>query len=339
MSTPRVAVVILNWNGRSFLERFLPLVETHTPAWVDLVVVDNASDDDSVAYLRGNHERIQIIELATNLGYAGGYKAALRQLPHDYYILLNSDIEVTPGWIEPIIEWMEKDASIAACQPKILSYHQRNMFEYAGASGGYLDRYGYPFCRGRMFDTLEEDQGQYDEPTEAFWATGACLFVRATAYQKAGGLDEDFFAHMEEIDLCWRFHHAGYKVMVVPTSMVYHVGGGTLPKASPTKTYLNFRNSLWILVKNLPTRYLIRALVVRTALDKLAAFRFLLSGHWRDCLAVFRAHVALYTHFRRLRRATKSIPHDLPEMLHKRSIVVDYYLLGRRTYRQVVRRT
>lgn len=336
MSNPLVAVVILNWNGRAFLEKFLPLVETHTPAWVDVVVADNGSTDGSVSWLRSAYADVQIIELPENMGFAGGYNAALEMVDARYFVLLNSDMEVTPRWIEPVIDLMESNPSLAACQPKIRSYDRPAYFEYAGASGGYLDHFGYPFCRGRIFDTLEQDLGQYDDPVQVFWATGACLFIRADVFRQLGGFDERFFAHMEEIDLCWRIHNAGYHVMVCPRSVVYHVGGGTLPKASPQKTYLNFRNSLWILVKNLPAGTLCRALLVRTVLDKLAAVKFLFSGHLRDCLAVFRAHVSLYADFRRMRQAAKDIPPELPKMMMKRSIVMAYHLKGRKTYTKLV---
>lgn len=332
MSNSLVAVVILNWNGKAFLERFLPVVKTHTPAWADVVVADNGSTDGSVSWLRSAHADVQIIELPENMGFAGGYNAALERVDARYFVLLNSDMEVTPRWIKPVIDLMESNPNLAACQPKIRSFDRPAYFEYAGASGGYLDHFGYPFCRGRIFDTLEEDLGQYDDPAQVFWATGACLFVRADVFRQLGGFDERFFAHMEEIDLCWRLHHAGYEVMVCPESVVYHVGAGTLPKSSPKKTFLNFRNSLWMLAKNLPTRVLFRALLFRTIFDKLAAIRFLFQGQTQDFLAVFKAHIALYRNFKSLREEAKNIPRKKPDMIYKRSIVLDYYLRGRKTY-------
>ena len=333
MSNPLVAVVILNWNGKSFLERFLPGVMEHTPGWVRVVVADNGSTDDSVSWLKNAYDGVHVIELPENMGFAGGYNAALEMVDAHYFVLLNSDMEVSPGWIEPAIDLMENNPGIAACQPKIRSFDRPAYFEYAGASGGYLDQYGYPFCRGRIFDTLEQDTGQYDDPVQIFWATGACLFIRADVFRQLSGFDSTFFAHMEEVDLCWRLHHSGYQVMVCPESVVYHVGAGTLPKSSPKKTFLNFRNSLWMLAKNLPPGALFRALLFRTIFDKLAAFRFLFQGQTHDFLAVFKAHVALYRNLKTLREKAKNIPRkQLPEVIYRRSIVLDYYLRGRKTY-------
>jgi len=335
LGKPRVSVVILNWNGKAFLERFLPVVKAHTPDWMPLVVADNGSADDSVAYLREFHADVTIIELHKNLGFAGGYNAALGQLQAAYYVLLNSDIEVTPGWTEAVIQLMEDDHNVAACQPKILSYHKRSFFEYAGASGGFLDKYGYPFCRGRLFNSLEQDQGQYDDTREVFWATGACLFVRADAFRAVGGFDDHFFAHMEEIDLCWRLRNANYKIMVCPTSAVYHVGGGTLPKSDPHKTFLNFRNSLWMLAKNLPAKVFYPTMIIRLGLDKLAAIRFLFNGQFKDCLAIFRAYLAFCKQFRSTREYGKKAPGKLPPLLYQRSIVFQYYLFGKKRFSEL----
>lgn len=332
---PDVCVVILNWNGKAFLESFLPIVKANTPDWVSLVVADNGSADDSLAFLKEFHADVHTICFKENLGFAGGYNAAIDQLNAGYYVLLNSDIEVTPGWLEPVVELMEHDQNVAACQPKILSYHDHTLFEYAGASGGFLDRYGYPFCRGRIFNTLEKDEGQYDDAREVFWATGACLFVRATAFKAVGGFDENFFAHMEEIDMCWRLHNAGYKMMVCPDSVVYHVGGGTLPKSSPLKTFLNFRNSLWMLAKNLPSRVFYPTMIIRVGLDKLAAIRFLLKGQFKDCLAIFRAYMAFCKQFRSLRKSGRNAPATQPPLLYKRSIVFQYYLFGKKRFSEL----
>lgn len=335
MTGKRIAVVILNWNGKHFLEQFLGSVKSCSPPQAEIVVADNASADDSVDYLRTAHPDVKVLAFGENLGFAGGYNAALQVLDHEYFVLLNSDIEVSPGWIEPVIAVMEADKRIAACQPKILSWHDKGSFEYAGASGGFLDQYGYPFCRGRLFDSLEKDKGQYDTTREVFWATGACMFVRGEAYKALGGFDDRFFAHMEEIDLCWRMQHQGYKVVACPDSRIYHIGGGTLPKSSPAKTYLNFRNSLWMLAKNLPARRFYPTMIIRLALDKLAAAKFLLSGHPRDGLAVCRAYMAFFRHFRAMRKASRNLPDRLPENLFRKSIVRLYYMGGKKTFSQL----
>lgn len=329
---PDVSVVILNWNGKTFLEHFLPGVKENTPEWVSLVVADNGSADDSVAYLKKFHADVKILELKENLGFAGGYNAALRQLNATYYVLLNSDIEVTPGWLEPVIKLMETDHRIAACQPKILSYHDKSYFEYAGASGGFLDKYGYPFCRGRMFDSVEEDHGQYDDAREVFWATGACMFVRADAFKAVDGFDERFFAHMEEIDMCWRLQYAGYVMMACPESVVFHVGGGTLPKSSPHKTYLNFRNSLWMMAKNLPARMFYPTICIRIGLDKLATARFLFQGQRKDAWAVCQAYGSFFRHFRTMRKESRRVAKTLPALLNQRSVVFQYYLFGKKRF-------
>lgn len=328
----RVDVVILNWNGKSFLQRFLPLVKKHSTSWARLVVADNASTDGSLAWLKENHPEVHIIPFDQNLGYAGGYNRALQGLDADYFVLLNSDMEVTSGWIEPIIKRMQANPQVAACQPKIRSWADRELFEHAGAAGGFLDRFGYPFCRGRIFHAIEADHGQYDDAREVFWASGACLFVRAKAFHEAGGFDARFFAHMEEIDLCWRLHQLGYAVMVCPESVVYHVGGGSLPASNPRKTFLNFRNSLWMMAKNMPARHFYPAMMVRLALDLVAAFRFLLAGGLRDAAAVMRAQAALLGHVPRLRRQHRSLPHTLPRLMYRRSIVAMYFLGGKKRF-------
>ena len=251
----KVAVVILNWNGKSFLEKFLPSVFACNSSYAEIIVADNASTDDSVSFLKSKYPQIKIIQNSSNGGFAKGYNDALKLVEAEYYVLLNSDVEVTPNWIDSVIQLMDTDKSIAACQPKIRAFDDKKSFEYAGAGGGFIDKYGYPFCRGRILDTLEEDKGQYNDVREVFWATGACLFVRSECYHKVNGFDEDFFAHMEEIDLCWRLKNLGYKIMYSPNSTVFHVGGGTLNKTSPKKTYLNFRNNLILLCKNHPPKY------------------------------------------------------------------------------------
>ena len=290
----KTAVVLLNWNGKHWLEKFLPNVIQHSND-AEVIIADNNSSDDSIKFLEENYPNIRIIQNDGNFGYAKGYNLALKQVDAQYFILLNSDIEVAKDWVSPIISLMDSDKKISACQPKILNYNNRNEFEYAGASGGYIDKFGYPFCRGRIFDDLEEDKGQYNDATEVFWATGACLFVRASHFWEAGGLDEDFFAHQEEIDLCWRLKNKGYKIMVEPKSVVYHVGGGTLNVGSPFKTHLNFRNNLYMMFKNLPLSYLFTIIPIRLVLDGIAAITFLGNKKGTSHLfAVMKAHFSFY---------------------------------------------
>lgn len=294
MSLPKVAVVILNWNGKKFLEQFLPSVEKSNYENLEIILADNASTDDSVAYTKQHYSNIRIISLTKNEGFAGGYNAALKQVDADYYVLLNQDVEVTQDWINPIISFMEKDKSVAACQPKIKSFYQKTHFEYAGAAGGWMDPYGYTFCRGRIFDTIEEDKGQYDDICEVFWASGACLFIRSALFHQFGGFDKYLFAHMEEIDLCWRMKNEGYKIVYHHQSVVYHVGGGSLPQGNPRKTYLNFRNNLIIMLKNMPTKKLWYIIPFRLALDGLAGIRSLLKGNLKDVGAILKAHFHFY---------------------------------------------
>jgi len=294
MSQNRVAVVILNFNGKKFLEQFLPSV-TRFSAGHKIIVADNNSSDDSVVFLKNNYPSVQIIQNPSNSGFAQGYNDALKQVDTGYFVLLNSDVEVTENWIGNIVSLMDSDPSIAACQPKVLDFNDRTKFEYAGASGGFIDKYGYPFCRGRVFNSLEEDKGQYDNSTEVFWATGACMFVRSKAFWEVGGFDGDYFAHMEEIDLCWRLKNIGHKIYVEPKSVVYHVGGGTLNKLSSRKTFLNFRNNLTTLTKNHSSRFLFWKIIFRMKLDGIAAFKFLLDGQPKHFFAVIRAHFAFYS--------------------------------------------
>ena len=291
MSYPSVAIVILNWNGKKFLQQFLPSVMASSYANKKIIVADNASTDDSIAFLKQQYPQVGIIVNKSNEGFAKGYNAALKQVQADYYVLLNSDVEVTPDWIEPIIELMESDKGIAACQPKILAWHKKDQFEYAGACGGWLDQFGYPFSRGRVFDDCEKDSGQYDNMQQCFWASGAAFFVRASVYQEVGGLDEYFFAHQEEIDLCWRIQLAGYKIFVQPASVVYHVGGGTLPRGNSRKTFLNFRNNLIMLTKNIPLGVALWKIPFRVLLDAVSAWRELLSGNGGYFIAVLKAHL------------------------------------------------
>lgn len=290
INTPKVAVVILNWNGVKYLKQFLPSVLASTWPGLEIVIGDNASADDSISFIKENYPAIRIIQNDKNYGFTGGYNRVLSQVNADYYILLNSDVEVTPGWIEPVISLMESDEQIAAAAPKLLSFAQKDQFEHAGAAGGFIDSFGYPFCRGRMFYELEHDLGQYEQSGEVFWASGASLFIKKKYWDEAGGFDEHFFAHMEEIDLCWRLKNLGYKVMYCAQSTIYHVGGGTLNAENPFKTYLNFRNNLLLLKKNLPFWRALFVISVRFCMDLLAIFRFLAEGKRKDAWAVSRAH-------------------------------------------------
>jgi GT2 family glycosyltransferase len=291
MTQPSIAIVILNWNGRKFLEKFLPSVTASVYINKKIIVADNASTDDSIIFLHQHYPQVTIIQNSSNEGFAKGYNKALKQVQADYYVLLNSDVEVTPGWIGPVIDLMETDISIAACQPKLLAYDNKNKFEYAGASGGWLDKFGYPFMRGRVFDICETDTGQYDTVQQCFWASGAALFVRASVYHEMGGLDEFFFAHQEEIDLCWRMQLAGYKIFVQPASVVYHVGGGTLQRGNNRKTFLNFRNNMIMFTKNISFAAATWKVPFRMLLDALTAWRGLLSGNAGYFFAILKAHL------------------------------------------------
>jgi GT2 family glycosyltransferase len=335
---PSVAIVILNWNGRKFLEQFLPSVTASVYANKRVIVADNASTDDSVEYLRSGWPDVEIISNSSNMGFAKGYNTALAQVQSDYYVLLNSDVEVLPGWITPVIELMEADNSIAACQPKLLAYTNKNQFEYAGASGGWLDHFGYPFMRGRVFDVCEEDKGQYDSVQQCFWASGAAMFVRASLYHEMGGLDEYFFAHQEEIDLCWRMQLAGYKVFVQPASVVYHLGGGTLPKGNSRKTFLNFRNNLIMLAKNLSFGTALWKIPFRICLDGISAWKGLLSGDAGYFIAVLKAHfhftVWLFFHKKR-----SVFPKKKGGYLcgwYRGSVVWAYFINKKRTFLEIV---
>jgi riboflavin kinase/FMN adenylyltransferase len=292
--SPRVAIVILNYNGRAYLEQFLPRVLEHTSGNFEIIIADNGSTDDSLDYLARAYPELRHIDLKTNYGFAEGYNQALAQVDAPYFLLLNSDVEVTPGWLEPLVELMERDATVGAVQPKILAFQERDKFEYAGAAGGWLDNLGYPFCRGRIFSVTEADKGQYDELQEVFWATGAALLVRSGLYRQLGGFDGDYFAHSEEIDLCWRIKRAGYKVMARPRSVVYHVGGGTLSYNTPRKAFLNFRNSLFTLVKNETASRLAWILPARLLLDGVAGLLFLSQGKFQHIASIMRAHWSFF---------------------------------------------
>ena len=331
---PRVAVVILNWNGLDFLRRFLPSICASTYPNLDIIVGDNASNDNSVSFVRENYPQIKISINDQNYGFAGGYNRVLNSLDQDYFVLLNSDVEVEPGWIEPVIQLMEKDRSIAAAQPKILSQSNKKLFEYAGAAGGFLDIFGYPFCRGRIFDSLEVDSSQYDQSSEIFWASGAAFFIKRLKWLEMNGLDEDFFAHMEEIDLCWRLKNNNYKIMYCAESTVFHVGGGTLNAESPFKTYLNFRNNLVLLQKNLPAGKSIVIIFLRFWLDFLSLLKYLIDGKPKNALAISKAHIYFIRNLARNTVKSRKIPkHTLNKNgLYIGSIVWDYFVRNKKTF-------
>ncbi len=338
----KIAVVVLNWNGQKFLEQFLPTVIKYSSI-AQIIVADNHSTDTSVSYLKSNFPEVIIIQNPHNDGFAKGYNTALKQVQAEYYVLLNSDVEVTPNWLEPIITLMDLNKNIAACQPKILDFHKRHLFEYAGASGGFIDTYGYPFCRGRIFNDLEEDTNQYNDSMEVFWATGACLFIRSDAFWKVGGFDNDYFAHMEEIDLCWRLRNIGYQIYVEPKSIVYHVGGGTLHKLSPTKTFLNFRNNLTTLTKNSSPSFLFFKIIYRMILDGVAAFKFLIEGKGSHFIAVIKAHFSFYAQLQstlKKRKAMKAIPKFIhtDSGIFKKNIVYLHFIKGLKTFSEIIKR-
>jgi len=323
---PKVSVVILNWNGKYFLEKFLPSVYNSTYPNIEFVIGDNASTDDSLAFVKEYYPTIRIISNSENYGFAGGYNKVLEQVDADYYVLLNSDVEVTENWIEPVIEMMERN-NYAAAQPKIRAYHKKTHFEHAGAAGGYIDAFGYPFCRGRILHLAEEDLGEYEDEKEIFWATGAALFIKSHVWKEAQGFDSDFFAHMEEIDLCWRLKKMGYKIGYCPTSTVYHVGGGTLNTSNPKKTYLNFRNNLFMLQKNLPLAQAFGVIFVRFWLDLLALLAFLAQRKPKDAWAISRAHQDFFVNFFKNSRKRKKYSATENKIgRYKKSIIWDFYV-------------
>lgn len=332
----KVAIVILNWNGEAMLRRFLPTVVRYSCDEAEIWVADNASDDASVQLLREHFPSVRLIQLDKNYGFAEGYNRALAQIEAEYYVLLNSDVEVTHHWLTPLVEYMDAYPDVAACQPKLLSEANRDYFEYAGASGGFIDRYGYPFCRGRIFNTVEEDNGQYDYIIDILWATGACMLIRSADYREVHGLDGRFFAHNEEIDLCWRLRQRGRRIVCIPESEVYHVGGGTLPKSNPTKTFLNFRNNLTMLYKNLPDGELKGVMRVRRVLDYVAALKMLVADRsWADFKAVVKARRAFYRwrhNFDDDRREIGRTRTAGPSERVGYSILWQYYVKGRKTF-------
>ena len=335
---PSVAIVILNWNGRDFLKQFLPSVVASTYLNKKVVLIDNASTDDSLHLVQSDFPAVEIVRNKLNFGFAKGYNEGLKEVKADYYILLNSDVEVQPGWIEPAIELMESDKQIAACQPKLLQYHHKELFEYAGAAGGWLDYLGYPFCKGRIFDVCEKDEGQYNQSTPIFWASGAALVIRSSCYHEMKGFDEYFFAHQEEIDLCWRLQWAGYTIYSCPASVVYHVGGGTLPKGNSQKVFLNFRNNLVMMSKNLPAGEAFLKISWRFILDAISATKSLFAGQGTYFIAVIRAHFA-FLGWLLFKRKLSVFPDKKRwnwQGYYSRGVVWQHFVLGKKKFTEIV---
>lgn len=332
---PKVIVAILNWNGRKHLQEFLPGVVANSSN-AEVVIIDNASSDDSVTYLQKHFPEVKIIQLPFNMGFAGGYNEGLKQLESDYFVLLNSDVEVTPDWILPVVNLMESDLNIAAAQPAIGAFLRQTHFEHAGAAGGFIDKDLYPFCRGRMFNHTEEDQKQYRQSTEIFWATGACMFVRSSAFREVNGFDHDFFAHMEEIDLCYRLKNRGYAIWFCADAKVFHLGGGTLAYESPGKTYLNFRNNLWLIHKNYYEGNLFFSIFRRLLLDGIAGTKFFFTFRFRHVWSIIRAHFGYYKRLGKLAKQRAELKKQLRNPNHKgkykRSVVADFYLRGKKRF-------
>ena len=328
----KIAVVILNWNGQKLLEQFLPSVVKYSNE-ADIYVADNASTDDSVSFLKNNYPTIQIVENTDNFGFAKGYNKALKNIKADIFALVNSDIEVTKNWLQPIINAFANEPKTAIIQPKILDFKCKEYFEYAGAAGGFIDKYGYPFCRGRIFETIEKDNNQYDDDCEIFWASGACFFIRANVYNDLQGFDDDFFAHQEEIDLCWRAKNAGHVIKYVSKSKVYHVGGATLQAGNPRKTFLNFRNSLLMLTKNLPKSSLFPILFIRMILDGIAGLKFLLDGKILHFCEIIKAHFSFYSLF--LQNFKKRNKNQITEYYNVKSIVFTYFINNGKVFGEI----
>ena len=325
----KIAVVILNWNGKKLLEQFLPSVVKNSPE-ATVYLADNASSDDSISFVTSEFPTIQIIKNAWNFGFAQGYNEALKEIDAEIFALVNSDVEVTPNWLQPIIETFQNYPQTAIIQPKILDYKRKDYFEYAGAGGGFIDKFGYPFCRGRIFETIEKDLGQYNDNCEIFWASGACFFIRSSVFKELNGFDVDFFAHQEEIDLCWRAKNKKYSIQYNGSSTVYHIGGATLNDENPKKTFLNFRNSLFMLTKNLPKEKLFKILLIRMVLDGIAGLRFLFKGKFTHLFAVLKAHFYYY-HFIN-NNLNKRSEYQVNNYFDRESIVVNYYLKKRHKF-------
>ena len=330
----KTAIVILNWNGQKLLEQFLPSVISFSSNEADIYVADNASTDTSIKYIRKYFPSVKIVENIENGGYAKGYNDALKAIEADIYCLLNSDVEVTENWLKPILDVFNTDEKTAIIQPKILDYKNKTKFEYAGAGGGFLDLYGYPYCRGRIFNNLEIDTDQFNDISEIFWASGACLFIRSKVYHKLSGFDEDYFAHQEEIDLCWRTQNIGYKVKYVGTSTVYHVGGATLQETNPHKTFLNFRNSLLNVVKNVPKKWFLFVVFSRLILDGIAGIKFLIELRPIHTFAILKAHISFYKNFFKFLGKRRKLQKKQDYNLHT-SIVWQYFALGRKKFKSL----
>lgn len=324
-----VAIAILNFNGENYLNQFLPTLIVHSNG-NPIYVGDNASTDNSVNLLRKEFPKVKCIELEENYGYSKGYNKLIEHITEEYIVLVNSDIEVTEGWLTPLVDILDNDPKVAAVQPKIRSYHKKEYFEYAGAAGGFIDKYGYPFCRGRIFNTIEKDNGQYDNQEEISWASGACFIARKSAFDEVGGFDDDFFAHMEEIDLCWRLYNQGYSALFTPKSTVYHVGGGTLDYTSPFKTYLNYRNGLYLLLKNLPKGQLQQTMVIRVLLDWVSVLYNLLQGKWKVVRSIYKAHWEVFK--TRSKFKAKRNDSEKPDFRQNYSIVWKYFVKGKKMF-------
>jgi len=325
----KIAVVVLNWNGVKLLEQFLPSVISFSNE-ATIYVVDNASSDNSIQFIKDNYPTIKIIKNDGNYGFANGYNIALQQVEEEYYCLLNSDVEVTENWLTPILSLFESEKDVAIIQPKILDFKNKESFEYAGAAGGFIDKYGYPFCRGRIFETLEKDNHQYDDEKDIFWASGACFFIRKDIYRKLNGFDGDFFAHQEEIDLCWRAFNLGYKAKYISKSVVYHVGGATLNEGNPKKTFLNFRNSLLMLLKNLPKNKLFSIIFLRLVLDGIAGIKFIFQGKFKHFFAIIKAHFHFYHLISKNLKKRNTV--QKANYFHTKSIVYSYFVKGGKVF-------
>jgi GT2 family glycosyltransferase len=330
----KTAIVILNWNGQKLLEQFLPSIVNFSQNEAEIYVADNASTDHSIAFIKETFPAVKIIKNTTNGGYAKGYNDALKSVDADIYCLVNSDIEVTKNWLRPILKVFKSDKNTAIIQPKILDFKDKTKFEYAGAGGGFIDLYGYPYCRGRIFNHLEKDNNQFDDVSEIFWASGACLFIRAKIYHQINGFDEDYFAHQEEIDLCWRTQNIGYKVKYVGTSTVFHVGGATLQETNPQKTYLNFRNSLLNVVKNVPKKWFLFVVFSRLILDGIAGLKFILELRPIHTFAILKAHLSFYKNFMKFLKKRKKLIKKQDYHLHT-SIVWQYFVLRRNVFKKL----
>lgn len=331
---PQVALIILNWNGKHFLELYLPVLIKHTPSeFAEIIIADNGSTDESINWLETTYPEISLIKLDENFGFAGGYNKAIESCDHEFVLLLNSDVEVTSGWLEPLLSEMS-NKELGAVMPNILSTEDNSSFEYAGASGGFIDKYGYPFCRGRIFDRVEKNKGQYTTKMEVHWTSGACMLVRREVFVRLGGFDADFFAHMEEIDFCWRIRRDGLKLLVIPESEVYHVGGGTLPNESAAKLYLNYRNNLFLLFKNLPEGKIFSTISIRMILDGISAAKYLAAGKFNFIGAIFKAHQSFFRQLKSLKnkRAVHPVNNATIVSLYPKSIVFQFFIKGKKKF-------